>query len=508
MNKSGTRFWQFDEFVGELRDMSPSTIQPVTPRKDSRIVLVETSTSTSSSSINVTTSHSTSSASTYPRVERLTLQEVNTSPTYYGAASLSYRNSLASTVSNASTVSARSNPTSYSPPSSPILDKKDQQTYTSSPVTLTPTYKRQWTTPSPARLSYTGTMYPDRPAPFPPFMIGSSQPLGWLRPSLSSSALLDINKSSISPHFVFLGFGDSHVIADLLNLTGPIPLDGDNISERSLLFKVDDEQQALCTLATIPPDGEEYPYLENLSLNRIGVTSILAAISSNSTVDDIMQLLGQINKTLKGLDPQGTWWERLILLFHHTTEDDYMDDRFHLVQRTLPDLMQHISPLPCISVFVSNINDQSAEYQQECRRILYQQACMHQTDLGWWHGSASISEDASGSSDDDDDAFLPVAVMIGNNNNTKKKPAFKKLFKIDNVESSSTPSSSSNPTDGATTAKTEQTFLFNEDYHQHSVSSPTHSVELKHRFSKKWTEPPRRHHTISRPSPLKSTSPH
>ncbi|CAO3585567.1 unnamed protein product [Absidia cylindrospora] len=226
----------------------------------------------------------------------------------------------------------------------------------------------------------------------------------------------------------------------------------------------------MCTLATIPSDGgDESPYLENLTLNRIGVTSILLALPVDSTVNEIMAQLGQINKSMTGIDPHGTWWERLILVFHHhgDSSPDLFELRSQLVQTTLPSLMPHISVLPCVTLLGSP--------PCQARRILYQQACMHQTDHGWWHGSTAPVEDTSSSSDDDDGVLLPVAIMVGNKAVTPKK---KLLFTVDAPPTP--PTNSSYP------------FLSNPA----SPSLPvTNTVELKHRFSKKWTEAPRRHHT-------------
>lgn len=86
---------------------------------------------------------------------------------------------------------------------------------------------------------------------------------------------------------------------DVFNLKGPIPLDGNGISERSFLFKVENDQSpVMCTLATLPfknnqqhedcdedsDEDDDCPYLENLILNRVGITSILVALPVQSTL--------------------------------------------------------------------------------------------------------------------------------------------------------------------------------------------------------------------------------
>ncbi|KAI8337277.1 hypothetical protein BC941DRAFT_427227 [Chlamydoabsidia padenii] len=160
-----------------------------------------------------------------------------------------------------------------------------------------------------------------------------------------------------------------------------------------------------------------------------------------------MDELDRINKTLHVLDPQGTWWQRLILIFFHPPTDQRLD----FVQTTLPDLVKHLPTLPCISLFPEDSDSQQ-------RRILHQQACLHHIDMGWWHGSTAMNEEISDDDvdddDDDDKVLLPMAVIVGTKIKKKKKPQQQQpLFSIDS------------------------------------------GVELKHRFSRKWTEAPQRHHS-------------
>jgi hypothetical protein len=235
--------------------------------------------------------------------------------------------------------------------------------------------------------------------------------------------------------------------------------------------------------------------------------------------DKIMRVLGKINKTLAGIDPQGTWWQRLILVFHHdaptsstnndddnnitcgnTTHNDTLDQRFQLVRDTLPSLMQHLSVLPCVILMASSTLT-CVDYPQQCRRILYQQLCMHQTDLGWWHGSTPTKETSDSENSDDDKlgALLPVAVMIGKKAKKKKRP----LFTIDKIPTAPVPPSQplcDNDDDDHTKQQQEPSILCGPP----APNSP--SVELKHRFSKKWTEAPKRHHTIIKSSPSPSCS--
>ncbi|CAO3590933.1 unnamed protein product [Absidia cylindrospora] len=403
---------------------------------------------------------------------------------------------------------------SFSPPPSPSATDGGNGVLCASPTTVSPlkSHRPSWTSSMDETTSA---------APYPPFMVGSTLPLGWMRPSLSPTALLETNQTGHPSHFVCLGFGQTEVLMDLFGLKGPVPLDADGISERSFFFKVDDDQQqVMCTLATLPSDGDEYPYLENLTLNRIGVTSILVALPVLSTLDEIMRVLGQINKTLTGLDPQGTWWQRLILVFHHetatpttnnsgnTTHNETLDQRFQLVRDTLPSLMQHVSVLPCVILMASSTLA-CLQHQQQCRRLVYQQLCMHQTDHGWWHGSTPVMEDTSASSDDDElGALLPVAVMIGKK--TKKKKTAP-LFTVDKIPSTTSdphpPPLPSRPTAAPTNDIGDDSDVGLVPKEQQPAflcdppPPPSPSVELKHRFSKKWKEAPKRHHTMNK-SPL------
>lgn len=184
------------------------------PQKHSgnRILLVETNNGSNNNSNVIASSVLTQQS----RVERLTLQEVpGTSPTYYyGSASLSYSSSIASTLSTASTASTRSQPTRfYTPPASPTTDAP--------PLPLPPPQKT--TGPSsrgnktqdaicdtaPLLPSWTNRLdRQTRTSPFPPWVVGHpSTPLGWLRPSLTSTALLDPDTTHHPSYFVFLAYG-------------------------------------------------------------------------------------------------------------------------------------------------------------------------------------------------------------------------------------------------------------------------------------------------------------
>lgn len=159
--------WRFEALVGDIAEPLTTTQVPSPSNHSSRILLVETNTPPSQY------------RQQQQRMERLTLQEVAHSPTYYDTASLSYQTSYASTLSTAS------RPPSISPPPSPT-------------VTTTRPHRPSWTASMESSDKY-----------FPPIMVGNdSIPLGWLRPSLSPTALLDINQSATPSHFVFLGFGN------------------------------------------------------------------------------------------------------------------------------------------------------------------------------------------------------------------------------------------------------------------------------------------------------------
>ncbi|KAI8330748.1 hypothetical protein BC941DRAFT_440070 [Chlamydoabsidia padenii] len=380
-----------------------------------------------------------------PRIERYTLQEVPvTSPTYYRSASLSHSNSTASTLSTTSTLSTQSQPSRcYTPPASPTTCGKQTEPIPS------------WTSRMDRQL---------RTTPFPPLAVDQlSTPLGWLRPSLTLNAVLDLDTHP--SYFVFLGFGPADVWMELFDLKTPMPVDRNGNSERSFLFQVEQDQPAvMCTLATLPlsrrrRQEEECTYLENLILNRVGVTSILVALPIKSTLQDILDTLDKINTNVKGLDPQETWYQHLTLIFY---PDDYTtsSDRIQLVRMTLPSLT--LSPMPCILI----LGDRQQQYH---RRVLYQQACLHQTDQGWWHGSTVLNDkdnDEEDDEDDDDDdglggVLLPVATVIGKKAPVKKK---KPLFTIDPLP-----------------------FLAN------PPPSTDTGVGLNHRFSKKWKDAPRRH---------------
>ncbi|SAM04031.1 hypothetical protein [Absidia glauca] len=230
--------WRFEALVDDIAEPLTTTHVPSPSTHTSRILLVETNTPPSQH------------RQQQQRLERLTLQEVAHSPTYYDTASLSYQTSYASTQS------AASRPPSFSPPPSPAV-----------------------TTTMPHRPSWTASMESTKD-PFPPFVVDSdSIPLGWLRPSLSPTALLDINQSTTPSHFVFLGFGNTELLTALFGLKGT--WDSDTLCERSFFFNVDDEQKAMATLVT---PGNDTSYLENLMLNRIGITSILVTLPANATV--------------------------------------------------------------------------------------------------------------------------------------------------------------------------------------------------------------------------------
>ncbi|KAI8337276.1 hypothetical protein BC941DRAFT_48960 [Chlamydoabsidia padenii] len=157
-NTVDTSFWRFEELVDDLAGsrrmtpLQPSVSSKTTTKTNHRILLVETDQPTQ-------------------HLERLALQEVVTTttnlPTYYDTTSLSYPSSVTSTVS---------------PPSSPLS-------------TSTSLLGPSWTT----QMTFT---------PYPTFMISNDKiPLGWLRPSLDSTSLLEVNQTNHPSHFVFLGFG-------------------------------------------------------------------------------------------------------------------------------------------------------------------------------------------------------------------------------------------------------------------------------------------------------------
>jgi hypothetical protein len=190
----------------------PSSSSPL-KHTGNRILLVETNNNSNSNVV------SSSIITQQPRVERLTLQEVPaTSPTYYyGSASLSYSSSIASTLSTASTASTRSQPSRfYTPPASPTTDAP--------PLPLPPPISPQQTTGPSSRgnrpqdaISDAPPLLPSwtnrldrqtRTSPFPPRVVGHpSTPLGWLRPSLTSTALLDPDTTHHPSYFVFLAYG-------------------------------------------------------------------------------------------------------------------------------------------------------------------------------------------------------------------------------------------------------------------------------------------------------------
>ncbi|ORZ14765.1 hypothetical protein BCR42DRAFT_57990 [Absidia repens] len=202
------KFWRFDDLVQNV-DPTQSTMAPRTPsyppqKSSSRILLVETN---NNNYTMTSPPQSSTSSSSRQRVERLTLQEVSTttSPTYYGAASLSYRNSVASTASTQSNLSTRSRPMSFSPPPSPNVADGNSGVLCASPTTVSPlkSHRPSWTSSMDETTSA---------APYPPFMIGSTLPLGWLRPSLSPTALLETNHTGHPSHFVCLGFGQVKIM--------------------------------------------------------------------------------------------------------------------------------------------------------------------------------------------------------------------------------------------------------------------------------------------------------
>lgn len=66
---------------------------------------------------------------------------------------------------------------------------------------------------------------------------------------------------------------------DIFNLKSKPQKDKENATESTFFWKLDQNHQSICTLATIPADGREYNFLENLALNRIGISSILLCLS-------------------------------------------------------------------------------------------------------------------------------------------------------------------------------------------------------------------------------------
>lgn len=159
-----------------------------------------------------------------------------------------------------------------------------------------------------------------------------------------------------------------------------------------------------------------------------------------------------MNQTLTVLDPQATWWERLVLVFHHGTEEHDIYQRLTLVQDTLPKIYKQLSILPCtliipssLSLSLSSLSISSSpsdhlshhhkyhnhhhnrklsqeiptSIQQQINRILYQQVCMHQLDHGWWHGSIAVDED-SNSSSSEDDLNQNIVSFVGNKKSISK----------------------------------------------------------------------------------------
>ncbi|KAI8074940.1 hypothetical protein BC940DRAFT_314638 [Gongronella butleri] len=252
--------------------------------RDTKLVLQEVpSTVTTRQTISVMPINTTP----LPRVERYTLQEVQQSPTYYTSASVSKHNSVDSNFSSGSTSSSRA----MSPPGSPQKrpatsdhahrselqheeEENEQNEQNELKEEETPKYP-SWTA------SYHHTTPKE---PHPPLMVGSDMPLGWLRPSLNPTAVLDpVLRPEAPLHFVFAGFGNTQVWHSLFGVQVTMPMTG-AMAERTVHWPVD-SHQAICTLVT--PDMDHPKTLDewkNLVLCRLGITTIMLCLDIHTSV--------------------------------------------------------------------------------------------------------------------------------------------------------------------------------------------------------------------------------
>ncbi|ORX55127.1 hypothetical protein DM01DRAFT_1335425 [Hesseltinella vesiculosa] len=496
MDKRRNSSWRFDQVIQQrpmkeklvLQEVLSTTVTPA-PRH-SVISLNPINT------ISVTTMQPVAA-----RVERYKLQEMETMSPTYSSASVSNRSSLASSFSFSTISSSTSRVLTASPPASPRTAYTDM---TSSPLGYGHEMVSQESPRTPQALHQVDNELAVPPAspvayrswssvyheqtncePYAPFMVGSSQPLGWLRRSLTDNAVLDpVFRSGTPSHLVLAGFGDMKAWLSMFGVK-PTISKASAMMERTVIWPVD-SHQAICTLVT--PDMDHPGTLDefkNLVLCRLGITSIMVCLDITTPLTEIHGKLNDIDNMLQEIDAEHTWYERLILVFHHEplTTTDLLDKRVNFIHYTLPALMQQLPCMPCVVLFARDQVNHPA-----CRRIVFEQATMHQVDHGWWHGSTSVD-----SSDSEEDTTSPVVTII---KTSKKRTEFYKYGKEQPVE----------PALNKLSIDTNVHREVSDDSPSFRYVAPAsaRTVELEHRFSKRWAESIKRSHTILQDYPLSS----
>ncbi|KAF7726480.1 hypothetical protein EC973_008715 [Apophysomyces ossiformis] len=242
------------------------------------------------------------------------------------------------------------------------------------------------------------------------------------------------------PHFVIAAFGHTkHGKHDTMRLFFRDKVDasqGNQLRERTRLWRVHDKMATLTTIQMPDELLEENQYMENTNYlngllgNRLGITTILAITSVESRLNSIFELLDSILMTLPGNSRTTNWWDRLVLVFNQGENrlERVMQQRESMIKYILPDIQRRYAlPHAPSIMFISTRTYKdmerrsrfsAEEYENSCRQILWRIVSGHSMQ-GWCRGDAVLSSESENnhamtrtdSSDDDDmnDMFVILA---------------------------------------------------------------------------------------------------